>query len=205
MKLCSRSDARKKELQFYYTGLLCTHGHDSVRYTNSAGCRRCNILRGRKNYKANKEGYLLAGKLYRENNKSKVRIRTQKYYQEHKLLWKKQDSALRANPSKYLWKSAKNRAKKKHVLFEISVEDVTKVLPKNCRCPILGIPIKIQHGKCSPNSMSLDRINPKLGYVIGNIAVISHLANTLKSNQTDPAIFFKIGKWLEKQNNKIGS
>jgi hypothetical protein len=45
--------------------------------------------------------------------------------------------------------------------------------------------------------MSLDRIDPVLGYVQGNIAVISHLANTLKNNCTDPQVFRRIAEYLE--------
>jgi len=33
-------------------------------------------------------------------------------------------------------------------------------------------------------SPSLDRIDPKKGYVRGNIIVLSHLANTIKSHAT---------------------
>ena len=35
-----------------------------------------------------------------------------------------------------------------------------------------------------PSSPSLDRIIPELGYVPGNVQVISHQANTMKSNAT---------------------
>lgn len=46
-------------------------------------------------------------------------------------------------------------------------------------CPVLGIPLTIG-GKRSPSSPSLDRIDPALGYVPGNIRVISDRANRLK-------------------------
>lgn len=39
--------------------------------------------------------------------------------------------------------------------------------------------------------------NPALGYVPGNIAVISHLANTIKSNCTDPEVFRRVARYLE--------
>lgn len=54
-------------------------------------------------------------------------------------------------------------------------------------CPILGIPL--EHRKDgikgpTPNTPSVDRVNPSLGYVKGNLRYISHKANRLKSNMT---------------------
>jgi hypothetical protein len=45
--------------------------------------------------------------------------------------------------------------------------------------------------------MSLDRIKPELGYVLGNIAIISHLANTIKQNCTDPEVFRRLADYVE--------
>ncbi|MBB3990312.1 hypothetical protein [Croceicoccus naphthovorans] len=52
--------------------------------------------------------------------------------------------------------------------------------------PILGIPIYIAKGGRGgkDHSPSLDRIRPKLGYVPGNVIVISNRANRLKSDAT---------------------
>jgi len=50
-------------------------------------------------------------------------------------------------------------------------------------CPILGIDLlwenksKVRHG-----SPSLDRVNNDKGYIMGNVQIISHRANSLKSN-----------------------
>jgi len=79
-----------------------------------------------------------------------------------------------------MWLSAKVRAKKKHVPFNIELSDV--IIP--AFCPLLGIPIRKSKKSLSPNSPSLDRIIPALGYVKGNVRVISHKANTAKSNLT---------------------
>jgi hypothetical protein len=54
------------------------------------------------------------------------------------------------------------------------------------KCPVLGIPI-ILGGKLSKNSPSLDKMVPGLGYVRGNVLVISHRANTMKGDCIDPA------------------
>lgn len=83
----------------------------------------------------------------------------------------------RRNPEKRLWCSAKLRAKKRNLEFSIECSDI--FIPDTC--PVLGIPLR-QGGYNSPNSPSLDRIDNTKGYTKSNIQVISHRANTLKSD-----------------------
>lgn len=75
---------------------------------------------------------------------------------------------------------ARKRASRKGLPFDLVKEDI--VVPEFC--PVLGIPLIVGVGKQSPNSPSLDRKINELGYVVGNIAVISLKANTLKSDAT---------------------
>ena len=88
----------------------------------------------------------------------------------------------RDNPEYYLWKSAKRRAKTKGLDFDIEVSDI--IIPQ--LCPLLNIPIihKVGHNCRNPNAPSLDRIKNHLGYVKGNILVVSWRANFLKSDAT---------------------
>ena len=60
-------------------------------------------------------------------------------------------------------------------------------------CPLLNIPIQWNSGQGTgtgvrtppaPNSKSFDRINPHIGYERGNIQIVSHRANCLKSDAT---------------------
>lgn len=55
-------------------------------------------------------------------------------------------------------------------------------------CPVFGIPLDIPmkqaRGKGSHNTAHLDRVNPKLGYVKGNVAWISGRANRIKYDAT---------------------
>lgn len=88
-----------------------------------------------------------------------------------------------ANPGRRLFQCARLRAKDKVLPFNITVEDCA--IPE--RCPILGIPLFHSRGfKGGPraNSPTLDRIIPALGYVKGNVMVISHRANTIKTDAT---------------------
>ena len=75
---------------------------------------------------------------------------------------------------------AKSRAKKKGIPFNICLDDI--IIPKNC--PLLGIPLSLTNKTFADDSPSLDRLIPDLGYVKGNIIVVSVRANTIKNNAT---------------------
>ena len=76
--------------------------------------------------------------------------------------------------------NAKARATRAGVPFEISAPDI--IIPSHC--PVLGVELYRTLGRKGggPNSPSLDRIKPELGYVPGNIIVISNRANRIKSD-----------------------
>lgn len=86
--------------------------------------------------------------------------------------------------SKYLeknmWKRARDRAKRDKIEFNIEVVDIT--IPKYC--PLLDIELKQTSNKAGDCSPSLDRINSELGYIKGNIRVISRMANIMKAHAT---------------------
>ena len=73
--------------------------------------------------------------------------------------------------------SAKRRAKNKGLPFNIEISDI--IIPE--RCPLLDIPLQDCKGAAGDSSPSLDRLLPHLGYVKGNIIVISHRANQIKN------------------------
>lgn len=77
--------------------------------------------------------------------------------------------------------NAKTRANKIGVPFDITHKDIE--WPTHC--PILGIELKrgssYEERGTSP---SLDKINPDLGYVKGNVRVISNKANRMKQNSS---------------------
>lgn len=82
-------------------------------------------------------------------------------------------------PRYELWRGAKLRARKNNIAFDLEVEDIH--IPE--RCPILGCVLEPHTGgKPKPNSPSLDRTDPTLGYIRGNVEVISYRANVLKGD-----------------------
>lgn len=92
---------------------------------------------------------------------------------------------------KKLVREAKYRAQKKDLDFDITYKDLS--IPYYC--PVLQIELNKQGIKVGPNSPSLDRIDPTKGYVKGNVQVISHLANTMKSNAT-PEQLLHFADWI---------
>jgi hypothetical protein len=80
-----------------------------------------------------------------------------------------------------MWRSARQRAKQTGAPFTI-VEADLPACP--AFCPILGVRLEAGH-RNHPASPSLDRIWASLGYVPGNLQIISARANRLKSD-ADP-------------------
>lgn len=83
-------------------------------------------------------------------------------------------------PEVRMWRRAKRRAKERGLPFEIERSDI--VIP--VACPILGYTLVVKSGKSGGtyNSPSLDKIKPELGYIKGNIQVISQRANAMKAD-----------------------
>jgi hypothetical protein len=137
-----------------------------------------------------------------------------RYYRHHKKKICKQAAerrrkAYEANPKKYLarWRkayfanrekrllvSARNRAKEKGLPFNITATDI--VVSK--RCPVFGVLLKKGKGAPGPNSPTLDKILPLLGYVRGNIAVLSHRANRIKNDATYEELF-RVARWVRER------
>ena len=122
----------------------------------------------RKFYQKHREAEIARCAKYNRENKESVNARAVKRRSQ------------KTAPEKVLWCNAKNRAKAQGLDFSLTLEDTS--IPGIC--PVLGIPLAIATGHAKDNSPSVDRIDPARGYVHGNVCVISHKANTIKSNAT---------------------
>jgi thymidylate synthase ThyX len=79
--------------------------------------------------------------------------------------------------------SLRESALKRDISFDLAVEDIMEIgRPKVCK--YLEIELDYTATKILPNSPSVNRINPTLGYVKGNIEVISNKANSMLLNAT---------------------
>ena len=91
-------------------------------------------------------------------------------------------------------RAAKHRAKRDGIPFKLELSDI--VIPEFC--PVFTATRLENKGYLSDNSPTLDRLIPELGYVRGNVRVISHKANSMKRNATAQEIR-QVADWLDSQ------
>lgn len=165
-----------------YTGKPCKRCGTTTKYVTNYACVQCSeeisSERNKKHWQKVKD---LGRNLEYSAKQAPHRKR---YYDKNK---DKLKADLIANKSElgtfYLQKSLthiKCKSKKNNIPFDISVEDL--IIPEHC--PILGIELQFNIGGAQDNSPSIDRIVPELGYVPGNVIIISSRANRIKNNAT---------------------
>jgi hypothetical protein len=98
------------------------------------------------------------------------------------------------NPVSVLLSAARRRALRRTLPFDLTAADIHIPLT----CPVLGVPLYRAIGAAAqgPNSPTLDRIKPELGYVRGNVRVISSRANQIKSDAT-PAELLQVACYYQ--------
>lgn len=93
----------------------------------------------------------------------------------------------------------KYAARKAGVEFSLSLDDVVW----SRSCPALGVEFDLpgvtQADKKGPkrNSLSFDRIDPRRGYVAGNVVLVSHQANSIMGNATSPDRIRRVADWFD--------
>lgn len=92
---------------------------------------------------------------------------------------------------------AANKCKEQGIPFDLTVDDL---MPAPLQCPVLDIKFDwYKDGRgASDESPSIDRLVPELGYVPGNVAVISYRANRIKSDGNLDEIV-RVARWLKTQ------
>ena len=119
-------------------------------------------------YHDNKEKVLEDVKKYREANRPKIQEKGREYY--------------RRKLKNRLLNAARARAQKQNLEFDLTENDI--ILPRFC--PLLGVEMFVTESRRGSKdcSFSLDRIDSTKGYIKGNVWIISHKANTMKSSST---------------------
>lgn len=92
------------------------------------------------------------------------------------------------NIKKFIIRHAKVRSQWRNIEFNLTEDDI--VLPEYC--PILGVKLTKDDRRYG---YSLDRIDPKIGYIKDNVWVVSQLANAMKWDST-PEERLAFAKWV---------
>lgn len=132
----------------------------------------------REHYRKNSDAIKEYQKQYYLENSEYVDARNRAYQHFHEEEISKWQKGYRVdNYRKLLLRRLKQRAMEQNVPFDLSLDDLQ--IPTHC--PVLGKPLVIGGGRgFSDWSPSTDRVIPKLGYVKGNVQIISNRANLLK-------------------------
>lgn len=159
MKKCYMCN-EEKELELFCKNKKAKNGITNL-------CKSCH-------YKNRKEKYLENERIGRKKLYEEMRLKPEKY-QEY-LQSKKDYRSI--NRQRYLFLACRNRAKIENLPFDLEINDI--IIPDIC--PILETKIIYKESKTNLFSPSVDKIIPELGYVKGNIRVISRKANMMKLN-----------------------
>lgn len=89
--------------------------------------------------------------------------------------------------AKFLIRSAKSRAAKKGIEFDLTLEWANDRWTG--KCELSGIEFRQSTGRQNPYSPSIDRIDGSKGYIQGNCRFILSAINYLKANGTDEQMF----------------
>ncbi len=153
-------------------------------------CSKCAlVLPFEKFAKCTKTVYQYVCKACAKEYRDLVQNKDHRRYLEKR--WRKE------NPAKAMITAAKGRARKAGVPFSISAEDI--MIPEYC--PVLGNRLEKSEGVPTDNSPSLDKVIPALGYVKGNVRVISWRANRLKGDASLEELKL-IVKYLKEHDSK---
>jgi hypothetical protein len=134
------------------------------------------------------------GREYRKHYYSRRRAENADYSRKGQYDWRVK------NPKKYLVSRARGRAKQEDLPF--SITDADFEMPEYCPVfPSLKLEFSNGRGSRPDNIPTLDKIIPALGYVPGNVAVISMRANRLKSDASVEELQ-AILDWIHEQTQK---
>lgn len=143
-------------------------------------CKECVNKRARKRYVDKAEEIIEYQKDWVMSNRDRRKLITKRWRDKH--------------PAQTMWRGAQSRAKKENLPFTITIDDIC--IPRYC--PVLGIELVKGTKVMQDASPSLDKIVPSLGYIPGNISVISQRANWLKRDATVDEIE-NLVKWMRLQ------
>lgn len=188
-KYCNKCKKVLPISEFYILGAIKKNGENKI-YSRCKECERKIVLEH-----PNREKYI---KTSNENTSRKKQEIPE--YRKYINSLNKEHYSKEVGIITHMLYAARKRALKNNLEFNLTRRDI--ILPTHC--PILGIELKRGDREDYSMSYSLDRINNSLGYIKGNVRVISMLANTMKNSASleQLELFAKnIIDYVKKENN----
>lgn len=183
--MSERLEAIKAGRKRYFIPTPCVYGHISERLVSNRSCISCST---EKKLQWASDNKALLSKRKRERRAANPE--KERNYERGRY---------KADPRPKMITAAKRRAKERGIIFDISIDDIE--MPATC--PLLGIKLCVGGGAVKDNSPSIDRIKNSLGYIKGNVIVVSHIANRCKGN-LDAAGLFRLARNLRKLEKQRG-
>jgi hypothetical protein len=177
----TRDEALSHGSIYFFTGAPCRNGHVAPRYAKSSPvCTDC------------------AQEAYTRRRSTTLKELKERYHADPLAFRAKEIQRHQAHPKRYwaknAFKHARDRARTKSLPFTITRKYVESLIPDIC--PVFGTSFVFYGaGSSSLDSPSLDRLHPELGYIEGNVAVISMRANNIKSSASSDAVL-KVAEWM---------
>jgi len=128
---------------------------------------------------------------WRDENQDRRKHQRKEHYAENidlmrekfRSYYREVDKAFRSeNWAEYRIIQIRSRCAKRKIPFDIDIDDL---LPLPKFCPLFGILLDYHGGPDRRYLASVDRIKPRLGYVKGNVRIISNAANFTKIDGDD--------------------
>lgn len=171
MKVCTKCSLNKELTEF---GTRSRKGNLEIK--PKSWCKECEKKSLHEWRVNNPDKY---GKQHKINHIKRM-DKLEKDPEYRKRINKQRNDSSKKNPACYIFTGAKGRAKRKNIEFTITLEDI--IIPEFC--PILGVKLVPGYKNNYRYSPSLDRIDNTKGYIPGNVAVISCMANSMKNSAT---------------------
>jgi len=153
-------------------------------------------------------------KKYRENNKEKLALKNKEWRRNNPDKVKKAHRKQQESGYSYLYQkkyrttleckysSLKGRAKQRNIPFDLNKDIFIKWLKGIYHCIYCGIKVTRGISGSRKRWQTIDRIDNKKGYFIGNIVCSCYRCNLIKSDSIPFFAMKEIGKVLEKVRNE---
>lgn len=166
-----------------------------------AANREQRLKAGREYYHQNKEASRVSQARWKSRNLERMKARQAERYREIRGTWR-QDISHKVT-------GARIRAKARNIPFDLDLEWISETVTRleaDPRCPVSGIVMVAGQGmernRPLPNAPAFDRRDPEKGYTKGNVRIVCHFVNNMKSVFYDATVTEYILLWAEAIKSK---